>query len=73
MNIKPCFLGKIRKSISKSRLLNVLPSTLSVKTTVYGHRASVDREGPDQPAHPRSLIRAITVRLEGIIREQRPG
>ena len=40
-------------------------------------RAYAESEGPDQPAHPRSLIRAFTVRVQNhrILQKgtQRPG
>ena len=36
LNVKSCFLGKIRKThISKCRLLKILPRDLSVKNSTY--------------------------------------
>ena len=49
----------ITKKISK--LLTILIAYLLSAVTKTCHRAYADREGPDQPAHPRRLIWVFNV------------
>ena len=62
------FLVAIYLSVVRTRDGMLLSTT---KILIFGPRhlkaclrANADSEGPDQTAHPRSLIRAFTVRLQ---------
>ena len=54
-----CFIRPNYSALVKLALINVTLATLCEKC----FQAYADSEGPDQTAHPRSLIRAFTVRL----------
>ena len=64
-----CLRKKIVKNMLRIKFVNLkLPSKVNLNQLFWQHhaktylRANADSEGPDQPAHLRSLIRTFIVR-----------